>query len=586
MKKKIVLLVVAFYSVFSPAGFAEVLFEPSVQVNDVSAGSQKIPSVAVDGEGVIYAVWNDAREDTARRVYFAKSTDGGSSFGQSVRVDDSPAESTQLNPRIAVDTSGDVYVVWQDSRSGNWDIYFSKSTDGGVSFSTPNVKVSDEGLFAKFWPMVAVDSEGNVYIVWQDARNGYDNYDIYFARSTDGGQTFGGNVRVDDSDPNRSAQSYPSIALDSGGNIYIVWNDERSGDSDVYFTKSVDKGVSFVKPNVRVDDTGSAGSSQLEPSIAAAPNGDVYVSWTDTRRNEGFNIYDTYFARSTDGGLSFLENVIVNDDAEGNNQMHSEIAVDSEGGIYAVWDDYRDDRWDIYFARSTDGGASFSANAKVSDNYSEMRYEAHPSLAIDAQKNICVVWEDGREGDLNIYFAGGRDETVSDGLVLAAIGDKEVGEEETLSFTVEATDSDGDILSFIRPFEVELDTSAPGASFSVTESEAGLIRGSFTWTPASGQAGIYAVRFEVSDGESIASEAITITVGDVECTNAIAGDLNGDCKVDGRDFAFFGADWLGGSGFRGDISPPGGDGVVDFADLAVLSSEWLVCNIEPAGACW
>jgi len=215
-------------------------------VNDVSAGSQKIPSVAVDGEGVIYAVWNDAREDTARRVYFAKSTDGGSSFGQSVRVDDSPAESTQLNPRIAVDTSGDVYVVWQDSRSGNWDIYFSKSTDGGVSFSTPNVKVSDEGLFAKFWPMVAVDSEGNVYIVWQDARNGYDNYDIYFARSTDGGQTFGGNVRVDDSDPNRSAQSYPSIALDSGGNIYIVWNDERSGDSDVYFTKSVDKGV-FVR---------------------------------------------------------------------------------------------------------------------------------------------------------------------------------------------------------------------------------------------------------------------------------------------------------------------------------------------------
>ncbi|UCG46628.1 MAG: hypothetical protein JSU94_14105 [Phycisphaerales bacterium] len=585
MNKTIGVLAAAFYVVFAAGAFAEVVFEPSVRVNDVSAGSQKIPSVAVDSAGVIYAVWNDARDNTARRVYFAKSTDDGGSFGQSVRVDDGPAKSTQLNPRITVDGSGVVYVVWQDSRSGNWDIYFSRSTDGGASFSRPNVKVSDEEHFAKFWPAVAVDSEGSIYVVWQDARNGYDNYDIYFARSTDGGQTFGANVRVDDSDPNRSAQSYPSIAVDSGGNIYIAWTDDRRGDSDIYFTKSVDGGVSFVAPNVRVDDTGSAASSQLEPSIAVGANGDVYVGWTDSRRNEGFNTYDTYFARSTDGGVSFLENIIVNDDAEGNNQMHTQIAVDSEGGVYAVWDDYRNERWDIYFARSTDGGASFSANSKVSDNYSEMRYEAYPSLAVDGQKKVCVVWEDRRDSDVDIYFAGGRDETVSEGLVLAAIGDKEAGEEEALSFAVEATDSDGDILSFVRPFQAELDRSAPGASFSVTESEAGLIRGSFAWTPASGQAGIYSVRFEVSDGESVASEAIIITVGDVECTDAISGDLNRDCKVDWRDFGLFGGEWRGGSGSGGDIWPAGGDGVVDFADLAVLASNWLICNIEPAEAC-
>ncbi len=585
MNKTIAILVAGFYAIFAAGASAEVVFEPSVRVNDVWAGSQKIPSVAVDTEGVIYAVWNDAREDTARRVRFAKSTDGGSSFGQSVRVDDGPAGSTQLNPRMTVDASGAVYAVWQDSRSGNWDIYFSKSTDGGVSFSRPNVKVSDEEHFAKFWPGVAVDSEGSIYVVWQDARNGYDNYDIYFARSVDGGQTFGANVRVGDSDPNRSVQSHPSIAVDSGGNIYIAWGDERRGDSDIYFTKSVDKGVSFVAPSVRVDDTGSAASIQMEPSIAAAANGDIYVSWTDMRRNEGFNTYDTYFARSTDGGLSFLANIIVNDDAAGNNQMHPEIAVDSEGGIYAVWDDYRNERWDIYFARSTDGGASFSANLKVSDNYSEMRYEAYPSVAVDGQKKVFVVWEDRRAGELDIYFAGGRDETVSEGPVLSAIGDKEVGEEGVLSFTVEATDSDGEMLSFIRPLQVELDRSAPGASFVVTEREAGLIRGSFAWTPASGQAGIYAVRFEVSDGESVTSESIIITVGDVECTDAVAGDLNRDCKVDGRDFALYGADWRGGPGSGGDIWPPGGDGMVDFWDLALFASDWLICNIEPADAC-
>src|SRR5438132_1606487 len=97
--------------------------------------------------------------------------------------------------QIAVDPSGNINVVWDDFNATNSDIFFSRSTDGGVSFSVPKNVSNNTG--ASVFPGVdaatnrgniAVDSSGNINVVWDDFTPG--NSQISLSRSTDGSATF------------------------------------------------------------------------------------------------------------------------------------------------------------------------------------------------------------------------------------------------------------------------------------------------------------------------------------------------------------------------------------------------------------
>ena len=74
--------------------------------------------------------------------------------------------------------------------------------------------------------------------------------------------------------------------------------------------------------------------------------------WQDERNGN----WDIYFAMSADGGASFGSDVKVNDDAGDAGQYSPAIALDGAGDAYVVWADNRNDQnWDIYFAKSTYG---------------------------------------------------------------------------------------------------------------------------------------------------------------------------------------------------------------------------------------
>ena len=79
------------------------------------------------------------------------------------------------------------------------------------------------------------------------------------------------------------------MTVGANSNICITWFDDRNGSFDIYFAKSTDGGISF-EPNVRVDDTGSLANSQVHPSIAAGIDGNIHVAWAD-RRNSNKDIY-------------------------------------------------------------------------------------------------------------------------------------------------------------------------------------------------------------------------------------------------------------------------------------------------------
>jgi hypothetical protein len=141
--------------------------------------------------------------------------------------------------------------------------------------------------------------------------------------------------------------------------------------------------------------------------------------------------------------------------------------------------------------------------------------------------------------------------------VLNAIGNRSVNEGAVLSFTISATDANGDALTYSA-------SNLPvGASFSAATR-------TFSWTPGYSQAGVYAsVRFQVSDGQMTDYEDITITV-----VNVLRPDVNDDSSINVLDMITIGQHWsqTGAAGWiRQDINE---DGTVSVLDATLLGQNW------------
>ena len=145
-----------------------------------------------------------------------------------------------------------------------------------------------------------------------------------------------------------------------------------------------------------------------------------------------------------------------------------------------------------YSANSLPSGATFTAATRT--------FSWIPSMSQAGTYPVSFSVTDGYLSDSEVVMMTVTD--VDQPPVLAAIGSKAVGEGSTLSFTVSATDADGDPLTY------STGTLPSGASFTAATR-------TFTWTPSSTQGGNYQVAFSVSDGLLSDSETITITVNNV-----------------------------------------------------------------------
>ncbi|MCK4445009.1 MAG: exo-alpha-sialidase, partial [Thermoplasmata archaeon] len=202
---------------------------------DKSTGSSQNPSIAIDENGVLYVVWEDNRNaTTGKDVWFAQSTDGGSTFEGHKRVNNDQSPVPQGWPRISAQ-NGIIGVVWYDEFTLR-NISFSASFDEGDSFTNATTVNDDTSPMPRDCPSLWINESGYISVAWMTKRNG--NEDIYFASSTDGGQSFSTNQRVND-DAGTEFQRIVDIAMDSNGYVYLVWMDSRErGDFDIYFTRA------------------------------------------------------------------------------------------------------------------------------------------------------------------------------------------------------------------------------------------------------------------------------------------------------------------------------------------------------------
>ncbi len=294
--------------------------------------------IALDSSGNINLVWHgEAFGSSILDIFFSRSSDGGATFSTPKNLSNNVGfcSSCSRLPQIAVDSSGNINLVWEGLAGvGNIDIFFRRSTDGGVTFSTPKNLSNNAGTSQG--AQIAVDSSGNINVVWEDNAPG--QYDIFLSRSSDGGATFSTPRNLS---TNTGTSFNPHIAVDSSGNINVVWEDNTPGLLDVFFSRSSDGGTTFSTPrNLSNNNT----ATSLHPEIAVDSSGNINVVWEDNAPGQ----YDIFISRSTDGGATFSTPKNVSSNTGWS--LEPQIALDPRGNINVVWEDNTPGNYDIFFA--------------------------------------------------------------------------------------------------------------------------------------------------------------------------------------------------------------------------------------------
>ncbi|MBN1273887.1 MAG: exo-alpha-sialidase [Candidatus Aminicenantes bacterium] len=342
------------------------------------------PSIAVDDPGNINVAWYEFFPSPCD-IYFSRSADEGVSWTQAINVSNTSGVSKV--PAIVVDSTGKLSIAWHDNSPGEFDIYFSTSTDNGVIWSQVKNISSNSEESAR--PRMAVDSTGNLNLVWNDMAPG--NNEILFSRSTDGGAAWSTPVNISKT---ASRSIHPRITVDSAGNLNAAWEDDVTGVYLIHFSRSTDNGQTWSTPVIVYNSTSGNGHAAL----AVDGEGNIilfFIGYANPATIVPF------FCRSTDGGQTWSTPVNVSN-RQGPSYSNT-VAVDSAGNINVAWYEDNPSPVEIYYTRSIDNGASWFQPMNISNNSSA---SAIPSIAVDGAGNVYIVWQDDLHGRYEIFYAG------------------------------------------------------------------------------------------------------------------------------------------------------------------------------------
>ena len=318
-------------------GGVDLPLPPPIGSNGVDFGSD--PSLAFDSAGSLYYSYivvffsQGFSAINGTEMAVAKSTDGGKSYGSVTffsfnggqdHFNDKPMITTDNNPASPFRNS--VYVAWDAALggSGSGGIRLGRSVDGGATFSVTRVdNANGQGLGIAAQPFVGTN--GELYVAWND----YAANTIAFNRSFDGGVTWGTQSVVANktipfdiaipAESFRGALVYPSCDVDRStsahrGRLVCSWMDlTGNGTTNIFSAFSDDQGTTWSVPKT-VTDSLSFPVDRFYNWISIDPtNGVVNISFYDTRNDTtGFRyMTDTYLTRSSDGGATWAPNVRV-----------------------------------------------------------------------------------------------------------------------------------------------------------------------------------------------------------------------------------------------------------------------------------
>ncbi len=388
------------------------------------------PAIAADRFGHVYVIYPQyggvpgCPSCYSPTMIAQFSSDGGKTWGSPFVLYPAGSNAYQVDAQIVVDPvdGKTVYAAWlQNNKS---DILVGKSTDFGATWSFVTADHTNAGTDK---PILAVRGQ-DVYVSYDHTQT------AYVTASHDAGATFT-EVKI-----NQNAKLGWSLGsggtVTSNGNVYFSWegytqNGGAKGPVNLYVSMSTDHGqtwttkmidVSGAPPDCSAFNCGWAylGASMTMTSDAT---GNLYLLWNAGSADHAPN--RIYFASSTDGGSTWSAKQDVSLAPAGTQSSFPAIAATGTGDVRIAWMDARAanggmDRWNVYYRRSTNGGASWSGETDISTYVSGFTYIFQDGfrfpfgdyfeMDIDQAGTTHAVWGEGYDYDSpgSIWYSQGK----------------------------------------------------------------------------------------------------------------------------------------------------------------------------------
>ena len=202
-------------------------FSDQQNISNNQENNFEISPQIITSNNTINIIWDDFSPKEERSYILKRSSiDGGNTFGHVMQL--SNYSEFAIND-ISNVYNNNVYIVWQGNFKGQFDIFLSKSSDGGITFSQPINLSNDSGDSTN--PNL-IELHNNLFVIWND--NSTKNYNVMIKRSSDGGITFSQPINL--SNTTNSDSINPQLAA-TANELFVVWQEDISGNNQIYFTK-------------------------------------------------------------------------------------------------------------------------------------------------------------------------------------------------------------------------------------------------------------------------------------------------------------------------------------------------------------
>ena len=399
------------------------------------AGTQSETGIAVKGSNVVVG-FNQLNNNQDSGVSF--SANGGATYTDNGGLPAGPSPQFIFgDPAVTACSDGKFYYSSLASADGNFSdsrLVVSVGTFSGSSLTWTDpilAAFSADDFLDKEW-LTCDPSTDSLYLIYTRYVGGVSGpiteQRVEISKSTNGGASWSNPKVLERSTTETLAISY--VATGPNGEVYTLWerglDDLTASTVNLEFRRSLNGGSSYsskvivrtMPPSFFPANVGYNRESVLEIGTlavdkSAGPHrGNIYVIWTE--KEAGGDSRDIFISTSTDRGDTWSAPVRVNDDPPGTDQVDPWLSVNAQGTVEAVWYDYRSwpgmNRMDVYAARSTDGGATFGSNFRVTKVSTDtfVPWTIVPNFGdyigcTSEGTDFYSAWADGRNNDIDVF---------------------------------------------------------------------------------------------------------------------------------------------------------------------------------------
>lgn len=290
-----------------------------------SIGHQNAVTIASSDNQSAILTWQDSRSGN-KNIYAQKIDSLGNVLWTANGIGVCIKALDQRSPKIISDQLGGAIIVWEDSAGGFWDLYAQHINSSGIATWTAGGVIISNAADSQINPKIISDNSNGAIIAWQDRRN-LSEYNIFAQRINAVGaiQWTANGIEVCSV---FGGETNPKLAMDGTGGAYIAWQDRRSGSNYDIFAQRVNASGALQWATIGVS-VCSATGSQSAIDITTDMVAGIIVSWKDDRSG----IYQVYANMLSPAGvLQWATNGVLV--APG---INPNIVGDTNGGAILVW---------------------------------------------------------------------------------------------------------------------------------------------------------------------------------------------------------------------------------------------------------